>query len=324
MAITSKQAGEIEIAGEWRVPNFCTNDYLGLADVDELAVTAQDTLDGDGFGMASVRFIFGTTRRHKPLEERISDFLGTEDTIPYPSCFEASSGLFETILGLEAAAISDTLNHDSIVNGIRPSRSRRSSDANNDRTDFEAKLKEAQDVRCRLVATDGAFSIDGVIAKFSGIYDLAERYDAMVMVDDRHATGFLGKNRRGSPEFFGFERWIDILIETLGKVLGGPSGGLTAGEREVVDWPCQRSRPYFFPDTLPPGIAATPLEVLDLVEAGGDLRSRRCANSETFRTEMTALGFIFRRSGHSILHFMLGVAALAAEMAALILDRGVT
>ncbi|MEM6914393.1 MAG: glycine C-acetyltransferase, partial [Pseudomonadota bacterium] len=296
--ITSKQAGSIEVAGGQQVLNFCANNYLGLADNAVLAETAKEALDRYGFGMASVRFICGTQEEHKALEDRISAFLGIEDTILYPSCFDANGGLFETILGPEDAVISDALNHASIIAGIRLSKAQRYRYANNDMADLEAKLKEAQGARFRLIATDGVFSMDGIIANLAGICDLAETYDAMVMVDDCHATGFLGDKGRGSPEYCGVEGRIDILTGTLGKALGGASGGYTSGKREVVDWLRQRSRPYLFSNTLAPVIAATSLKVFDMVDEGDALRAQLRSNAEQFRREMTALGFTLAGEGH--------------------------
>ncbi|MEM9044442.1 MAG: glycine C-acetyltransferase [Pseudomonadota bacterium] len=321
--ITSKQAGSIEVAGGQQVLNFCANNYLGLADSTVLAETAKDALDRYGFGMASVRFICGTQEEHKALEDRISAFLGMEDTILYPSCFDANGGLFEAILGPEDAVISDALNHASIIDGIRLSKAQRYRYANNDMADLEAKLQEAQDARFRLIATDGVFSMDGIIANLAGICDLAEKYDAMVMVDDCHATGFLGDKGRGSPEYCGVEGRIDILTGTLGKALGGASGGYTSGKREVVDWLRQRSRPYLFSNTLAPVIAATSLKVFDMVDQGDALRSQLRSNAEQFRREMTALGFTLAGEGHPIIPVMLGDAALAGEMAARMLEKGV-
>ncbi|MEM7671136.1 MAG: glycine C-acetyltransferase, partial [Pseudomonadota bacterium] len=267
--------------------------------------------------------ICGTQEEHKTLEDRISTFLGMEDTILYPSCFDANGGLFETILGPEDAVISDALNHASIIDGIRLSKARRYRYANNDMADLEAKLIDARDARFRLIATDGVFSMDGIIANLAGICDLAEAYDAMVMVDDCHATGFLGENGRGSPEYCGVEGRIDILTGTLGKALGGASGGYTSAKREVVDWLRQRSRPYLFSNTLAPVIAATSLRVFDMVEQGDTLRQTLRANADHFRRGMTALGFTLAGEGHPIVPVMVGDAGLAGEMAARMLERGV-
>ncbi|MEM0923250.1 MAG: glycine C-acetyltransferase [Pseudomonadota bacterium] len=320
--ITSKQAGVIATGGA-EVLNFCANNYLGLADNPDLGMAAKEALDRYGFGMASVRFICGTQEEHKALEDRISAFLGTEDTILYPSCFDANGGLFETILGPEDAVISDALNHASIIDGIRLSKARRLRYANNDMAELEARLQEAADARFRLIATDGVFSMDGVIADLGSICDLAERYDAMVMVDDCHATGFLGANGRGTPEYCGVEGRIDILTGTLGKALGGASGGYTSGKRELVDWLRQRSRPYLFSNTLAPVIAATSLRVFDLVAEGDALRQRLAANAAHFRTEMTALGFTLAGRDHPIIPVMLGDAALAAAFAERMLTKDV-
>lgn len=321
--ITSKQAGEIAVSGGARVLNFCANNYLGLADNAELAETAKRALDRYGYGMASVRFICGTQEEHKALESRISGFLGMEDTILYPSCFDANGGLFETLLGAEDAVISDALNHASIIDGIRLSKARRLRYANNDMGELEARLREAQDARFRLIATDGVFSMDGVIADLASICDLADKYDAMVMVDDCHATGFLGAGGRGTPEYCEVEGRVDILTGTLGKALGGASGGYTAGKREMVEWLRQRSRPYLFSNTLAPVIAATSLKVFDMVENGELLRQRLAVNAAHFRAQMTALGFTLAGSDHPIIPVMLGDAALAGEMAERMLARGV-
>ncbi|MEM7505272.1 MAG: glycine C-acetyltransferase [Pseudomonadota bacterium] len=321
--ITSKQAGEIAVSSGARVLNFCANNYLGLADNPDLAETAKAALDRYGYGMASVRFICGTQEEHKALEDRISGFLGMEDTILYPSCFDANGGLFETLLGPEDAVISDALNHASIIDGIRLSKARRLRYANNDMGELEARLREAQDARFRLIATDGVFSMDGVIANLAGICDLADKYDAMVMVDDCHATGFLGAGGRGTPEHCGVEGRVDILTGTLGKALGGASGGYTAGKREVVEWLRQRSRPYLFSNTLAPVIAATSLQVFDMVEDGAALRQRLADNAAHFREQMLALGFTLAGKDHPIIPVMLGDAALAGEMAERMLARGV-
>ena len=320
--ITSKQAGQIDVGGT-TVLNFCANNYLGLADNAELGEAAKTALDRYGFGMASVRFICGTQEEHKTLEDRISRFLGTEDTILYPSCFDANGGLFETILGPQDAVISDALNHASIIDGIRLSKARRLRYANNDMAELEARLQEAADARFRLIATDGVFSMDGVIADLAAICDLAGRYDAMVMVDDCHATGFLGTHGRGTPEYCGVEGRVDILTGTLGKALGGASGGYTSGRREVIDWLRQRSRPYLFSNTLAPVIAATSLRVFDLVDEGDALRARLAENAIRFRAGMSTLGFTLAGKDHPIIPVMLGDAALAAEFAERMLAKGV-
>ena len=321
--ITSKQAGEIKVASGERVLNFCANNYLGLADNAELAEAGKQALDRYGYGMASVRFICGTQEEHKQLEARISSFLGLEDTILYSSCFDANGGLFETLLGEEDAIISDALNHASIIDGVRLSKARRFRYANNDMAALEEELKKAEGSRFKLIATDGVFSMDGIIANLGGVCDLADKYGAMVMVDDSHAVGFVGKNGRGSAEHCGVEGRIDIITGTLGKALGGASGGYTSAKAEVVDWLRQRSRPYLFSNTLAPVIAAASLEVFDLIDNGDRLRERLYANASLFRTEMSKLGFTLAGEGHPIIPVMLGDAALAQEMAARMLKKGV-
>ncbi|MDL2397412.1 glycine C-acetyltransferase [Rhizobium mayense] len=321
--ITSKQAGEIAVAGGKRVLNFCANNYLGLADNEELAEAAKQALDRYGYGMASVRFICGTQEEHKQLEARISAFLGMEDTILYSSCFDANGGLFETLLSEEDAIISDALNHASIIDGVRLSKAKRFRYANNDMAALEEELKKAEGSRFKLIATDGVFSMDGIIANLQGVCDLAEKYGAMVMVDDSHAVGFVGDHGRGSPEYCGVEGRVDIITGTLGKALGGASGGYTSAKAEIVEWLRQRSRPYLFSNTLAPVIAAASLKVFDLIENGDDLRDRLCGNAEFFRSEMTKLGFTLAGADHPIIPVMLGDAKLAQEMAALMLKKGV-
>jgi len=321
--ITSKQAGEIAVASGDRVLNFCANNYLGLADNEELAEAGKRALDRYGYGMASVRFICGTQEEHKQLEARISSFLGMEDTILYSSCFDANGGLFETLLGEEDAIISDALNHASIIDGVRLSKAKRFRYANNDMAALEEELKKAEGSRFKMIATDGVFSMDGIIANLQGVCDLADKYGAMVMVDDSHAVGFVGKNGRGSPEYCGVEGRIDIITGTLGKALGGASGGYTSGKAEVIDWLRQRSRPYLFSNTLAPVIAAASLKVFDLIENGDGLREKLTANATLFRTEMTKLGFTLAGEGHAIIPVMLGDAKLAQDMAALMLKKGV-
>ena len=321
--IVSRQAGEIEVAGGARVLNFCANNYLGLADKMDIAEAAKAALDRYGYGMASVRFICGTQEEHKALEARIASFLGFEDAILYSSCFDANGGLFETLLGEEDAIISDSLNHASIIDGVRLSKAKRFRYANNDRSELEARLIEAKDARFRLIATDGVFSMDGVIADLRGVCDLADRHDALVMVDDSHAVGFVGANGRGSPEHCGVEGRVDIMTGTLGKALGGASGGYTAGKRDVIDWLRQRSRPYLFSNTLAPVIAAASLKVFDLIEHGDELRRRLFANADRFRAAMTGLGFTLAGAGHPIIPVMLGEAQLAQDFAARMLERGV-
>ena len=320
--ITSMQSAEIEADGR-RVLNFCANNYLGLADNKELRETAKAALDRYGYGMASVRFICGTQEEHKQLEARISDFLGFEDTILYSSCFDANTGLFETLLGEEDAIISDALNHASIIDGVRLCKARRYRYANNDMADLRTKLEEARDARFKLIATDGVFSMDGIVANLRGICDLAEEFDAMVMVDDSHAVGFVGENGRGTPEHCGVEGRIDIMTGTLGKALGGASGGYTCARKEVVEWLRQRSRPYLFSNTLAPVIAATSLKVFDMIEGGGELRGRLTANAERFRAEMGKLGFTLAGADHPIIPVMIGDAAMASQMAERLLDHGI-
>ncbi|MBY5548324.1 glycine C-acetyltransferase [Rhizobium leguminosarum] len=321
--ISSKQAGEIAISTGERVLNFCANNYLGLADNEELAEAGKQALDRYGYGMASVRFICGTQEEHKQLEARISAFLGMEDTILYSSCFDANGGLFETLLSEEDAIISDALNHASIIDGVRLSKAKRFRYANNDMTGLEEELKKAEGSRFKLVATDGVFSMDGIIANLGGVCDLAEKYGAMVMVDDSHAVGFVGKNGRGSPEYCGVEGRIDIITGTLGKALGGASGGYTSAKAEVVEWLRQRSRPYLFSNTLAPVIAAASLKVFDLIENGDALRKRLSDNADLFRTEMTKLGFTLAGEGHPIIPVMLDDAKLAQDMASLMLKKGI-
>ncbi|MGB3503597.1 MAG: glycine C-acetyltransferase [Mesorhizobium sp.] len=321
--ITSMQSANIEVAGGGKVLNFCANNYLGLADNAEIRAAAQKALDRYGYGMASVRFICGTQEEHKQLEAKISSFLRLEDTILYGSCFDANGGLFETLLGEEDAIISDALNHASIIDGVRLSKARRFRYANNDMAGLEEELKKAEGARFKLIATDGVFSMDGIIANLGGVCDLAEKYGAMVMVDDSHAVGFVGGNGRGSAEHCGVEGRVDIITGTLGKALGGASGGYTSGRREVVDWLRQRSRPYLFSNTLMPAIAAASLKVFDIVEHGGELRARLSGNASRFRSQMTKLGFTLAGADHPIIPVMIGDAALAQAMAEKMLARGI-
>lgn len=321
--ITSKQTADIEVAGGAHVLNFCANNYLGLADNDDLVTSAKQALDRYGYGMASVRFICGTQEEHKELESRLAYFLGFEDTILYSSCFDANAGLFETLLGPEDAIISDALNHASMIDGIRLCKAKRLRYANSDMTDLEEKLKEADGSRFKMIATDGVFSMDGFIAKLPEICDLADKYGAMVMVDDSHAVGFVGDKGRGTPEYCGVEGRVDIMTGTLGKALGGASGGYTVAKKEIVDWLRQRSRPYLFSNTLAPVIAATSLRVIDMLEQSDDLRVKLKANAMHFRTEMTKLGFTLAPGEHPIIPVMLGDAKLAQDMAAAMLQKGV-
>jgi glycine C-acetyltransferase len=321
--ITSMQAGEVRLADGRAVVNLCANNYLGLADNPEVIAAAHDALDRYGFGMASVRFICGTQEEHKELETRIAWFLGKEDAILYAAAFDANTGLFETILGPEDAIISDALNHASIIDGIRLCKAQRYRYANRDMADLERCLREAQGARHRLIATDGVFSMDGYYAPLDEICDLAVRYDAMVMVDDCHATGFVGPTGRGTPERFGVMDRVDILTGTLGKALGGASGGYTAASAQVVDWLRQRSRPYLFSNTLAPVIAGASLKVFDMLEGGAERRARLWENAAYFREKMGALGFELLPGEHAIIPVMLRDPKLAQEMAARLNARGV-
>ncbi len=313
--ITSQQQATITVEGGGEVLNFCANNYLGLANHPAVMEAAQRGIEERGFGMASVRFICGTQDIHKQLEERISSFLGTGDTILYSSCFDANGGLFEALLGPEDAIISDALNHASIIDGVRLSKARRFRYANNDMADLERQLEAATDARYRLIATDGVFSMDGVVADLEAICDLAERHDAMVMVDDSHAVGFLGERGRGTHELRGVMGRVDILTGTLGKALGGASGGYTSGRKEIVAWLRQRSRPYLFSNSVAPAVVAASLAVLELLERSGDLRTRLGENSVFFREAMTRAGFTLAGEGHPIIPVMIGDAALATAMA---------
>ncbi len=321
--ITSPQAGRVSLKGGTEVINLCANNYLGLADNPDIIAAAHEALDRYGFGMASVRFICGTQEVHKALEARISSFLGTEDCILYPSCFDANTGLFETILGPEDAIISDALNHASIIDGVRLCKAQRYRFANSDMADLERCLKESQGARHRLIATDGVFSMDGYYAKLDQICDLADQYDALVMVDDCHATGFVGATGRGSIEHCGVMGRVDILTGTLGKALGGASGGYTAASAKVVDWLRQRSRPYLFSNTLAPVIAGASLKMFDLIEAGDDLRAQLWDNVAHFRSRMTELGFELLPGEHAIIPVMLRDPKLAQQMAAKLGEHGV-
>lgn len=324
--LASPQAAHIDIAtvdgGRRRVLNLCANNYLGLADHPSVVEAAAQAVRDHGFGMASVRFICGTQTVHKQLEARISSFLGTEDTILYSSCFDANGGLFETILDEQDCVISDSLNHASIIDGVRLSRAQRMRYANNDMADLEARLREASDSRYRLIATDGVFSMDGVVADLPAICDLAERYDATVMVDDSHAVGFVGDHGGGTPEYHGVVDRVDIVTGTLGKALGGASGGYTSGRREIVEWLRQRSRPYLFSNSLAPSIAAATITVLDLLADGDDLRRQLKDNARHFRDSMGAVGFTLAGGGHPIIPVMLGDAKVAGEMAQRLLEEG--
>ncbi|MBL4824176.1 MAG: glycine C-acetyltransferase [SAR324 cluster bacterium] len=321
--ITSRQSANISVLPGDKVLNFCANNYLGLADNAELIEAGKNALDKKGYGMASVRFICGTQDVHKELESKISEFLGMEDTILYSSCFDANTGLFETLLGAEDAIISDAMNHASIIDGVRLCKARRFRYQNNDMSDLEMRLKEAADARFRLIATDGVFSMDGIIANLQGICELAEKYDALVMVDDSHAVGFMGENGRGTPEYCGVADKVDILTGTLGKALGGASGGYTSAKKEIVEWLRQRSRPYLFSNTLAPVITATTLKVLEMIDSRPELRKRLFENADFFRKEMTTLGFTLTGAGHPIIPVMLGDAELAQNFAAQMLKEDI-
>ena len=321
--ITTSQNININTEEGGEVLNFCANNYLGLANNSEIINEAKKALDQNGFGMASVRFICGTQDIHKKLEKKISDFFGTDDTILYTSCFDANGGLFETLLGQEDAIISDSLNHASIIDGIRLCKAKRLRYKNNDMNDLESKLLECQDSRIRLIATDGVFSMDGYIAKLDKITELAKKYDAMVMVDDSHATGFIGKTGRGSAEHCGVMNKIDIWTSTLGKALGGASGGFTTGRQEIIDLLRQRSRPYIFSNTVAPSIVAASIKVFDILSSNTDLRDKLENNTIYFRSKMTSAGFDIKEGVHPIVPIMLYDAVLAQQMAAMLLDEGI-
>ncbi len=324
--IATPQQAAIRVAGGngdgASVLNLCANNYLGLADHPRVVAAAKTALDRWGYGMASVRFICGTQEIHKQLEDRLSTFFGTEDTILYGSCFDANGGLFEVLLGEADAVISDELNHASIIDGVRLCKAARSRYRNRDMADLEAKLKAAAGARRRLIATDGVFSMDGYLAPLPEICDLAERYDAMVMVDDSHAVGFLGAGGRGTPEYHGVLDRIDVLTGTLGKALGGASGGYTSGRREIVDLLRQRSRPYLFSNSLAPVIAAASLEVLEMIEHSDDLRRQLRENTAYFRARLTAEGFDTLPGDHPIVPIMMYDAVRAGQFAEALLAKG--
>lgn len=323
--ITTPQQAEVKVAtgGDQNYINFCANNYLGLSNDQTLVDTAKDALDHYGYGMSSVRFICGTQHIHKQLEGRLADFLKQQDVILYPSCFDANTGLFETLLGPEDAILSDALNHASIIDGVRLSKPKRFRYANNDMADLEKCLIEAQDCRFRLIATDGVFSMDGILANLPAICDLADEYDAMVMVDDSHAVGILGETGAGTPEHWGVQDRVDILTGTLGKALGGAMGGYTAASTEIVDWLRNRSRPYLFSNSLAPVIAATTCKVLEILQDSGDLRRKVHDNSHYFRQQMTQAGFTLAGADHPIIPVMLGDAKLASNMADRLLAEGI-
>ena len=322
--ITSPQHARITVSGSARpVLNLCANNYLGLAEHPQVIAAAKNALDRWGYGMASVRFICGTQQIHKQLEAKLSEFLGTEDTILYSSCFDANGGLFETLLGAEDAVISDDLNHASIIDGIRLCKAQRLRYRNNDMADLKARLEEARDARFRLIATDGVFSMDGYLANLPAICELADQYDALVMVDDSHAVGFIGPRGRGTPEHHGVIERIDILTGTLGKALGGASGGYTSGRREVIEYLRQRSRPYLFSNTLAPSIVAGSLQALELLTTSTELRDRLADNTRFFRDGIAKIGFDVLPGEHPITPVMLYDAPLAARVAEALLNKGV-
>jgi glycine C-acetyltransferase len=320
--ITTPQSAEIGVGGA-RVLNFCANNYLGLSSHPEVIAAAHGAIDSHGFGMSSVRFICGTQDLHKELEAKISAFFGTEDTILYSSCFDANGGLFETLLGEEDAIISDALNHASIIDGVRLCKAERHRYANGDMDELEKKLEATKGKRLRMIATDGVFSMDGYLAKLDRITELAEKYDAMVMVDDSHASGFIGKTGRGTPEHFGVAQKIDVMTSTLGKALGGAAGGFTTGRREIVDLLRQRSRPYLFSNSIPPAIAGASVAVLDLLGKSTALRDRVMQNATRFREGMKKAGFTIKEGIHPIVPVMLGDARLAQQLSQELLGEGI-
>ncbi|MBP7483318.1 MAG: glycine C-acetyltransferase [Lacunisphaera sp.] len=322
--ITTPQTAHIGVAGGQNVLNLCANNYLGLADHPELIAAARASLDRWGFGLASVRFICGTQQIHKDLEDSLSKFLGTDDTILYSSCFDANGGLFETLLGAEDAVISDELNHASIIDGVRLCKAQRYRYKNNNLSDLEAKLKEADAAKARfnLIATDGVFSMDGTIANLRGICDLADRYGALVMVDDSHAVGFMGRTGRGTHEHCEVMGRVDVFTGTLGKALGGANGGYTSGRREIIDLLRQRSRPYLFSNTIPPSIAAASIACLNLLSRSTELRDRLHDNTRFYREGLTKAGLTIKPGTHPIVPIMLGDALLAQKVSARLLEKG--
>jgi len=321
--LAGRQGARVQLADGRQVINLCANNYLGLAGTQELVEASKAGLEQWGYGLSSVRFICGTQQLHKRLEQKVSEFLGTDDTILYSSCFDANAGLFESLLGPEDAIISDELNHASIIDGIRLCKARRYRYKNNDTTDLEARLKEAQDARFRMIATDGSFSMDGIVADLKSVCDLADRYQALVMVDDSHSTGFIGKTGRGTPEYHGVMERVDIITSTFGKALGGASGGFTTGHKEIIDILRQRSRPYLFSNTLAPGVAAAVFKALETLSASTELRDRLADNTAYFRHGMTKAGFKINPGDHPIVPIMLGDAKVAVEMADAMLAEGV-
>ena len=323
LVITTPQAAHVEVEGRGEMLNLCANNYLGLASHPEIVAAAHEALDRWGFGMASVRFICGTQAIHRELEDRLSTFLGTEDTILYSSCFDANGGLFEALLGPEDAVISDALNHASIIDGIRLCKAGRSRYSNSDMDELEARLEESADARYRLIATDGVFSMDGYVARLDAICELAERHDALVMVDDSHAVGFVGTGGRGTPELHGVTGRVDVITGTLGKAMGGASGGYVSGRREIVELLRQRSRPYLFSNSVAPHVVAATLKALDLIESSPALRASLRKNTSFFRSRMTEVGFDILPGDHPIVPVMIGDAVQASRFAAELHARGV-
>ncbi|MDD9340034.1 MAG: glycine C-acetyltransferase [Providencia heimbachae] len=323
--IITSQDADIEIAGGKKVINFCANNYLGLANHPELINAAKQGMDSHGFGMASVRFICGTQDSHKILEQKLAHFLGMEDAILYSSCFDANGGLFETLFGPEDAIISDALNHASIIDGVRLCKAKRYRYSNNDMAELRERLEEAKLAGARhiMIATDGVFSMDGAIADLKSVCDLADEFQALVMVDDSHAVGFVGKNGRGSHEYCDVMRRVDIITGTLGKALGGASGGYTVAKKEVVEWLRQRSRPYLFSNSLAPAIVAASIKVIDMMSEGQALREKLWRNAALFRQKMSAAGFILAGADHAIIPVMLGDAKVAQIFANELLDEGI-
>ena len=323
LEITTPQGAHVDVTGRGELLNLCANNYLGLANHPAIVEAAHEALDRWGYGMASVRFICGTQALHRELEERLSEFLGTDDTILYSSCFDANGGLFEALLGEEDAVISDQLNHASIIDGIRLCKARRLRYANGDMDELEARLEEASDARHRLIATDGVFSMDGYLAQLDRICELAERHDALVMVDDSHAVGVVGPGGRGTPEHHGVVERVDILTGTLGKAIGGASGGYVSGRREIVELLRQRSRPYLFSNSVAPPVVAASVRALELIETSAELRDRLRENTAHFRTRMTELGFDVLPGEHPIVPVMIGDEVAAAAFSARLVDLGV-
>lgn len=321
--IAGPQHTRIDLQDRKDLLNLCSNNYLGLSNHPDVLDAARKSYEAWGYGLSSVRFICGTQGVHKQLERGLSEFLGTEDTLLYSSCFDANGGLFETLLSDQDAVISDELNHASIIDGIRLCKAKRYRYRNNDMAELEARLKEAENARFRLIATDGVFSMDGTLANLTAICELADRYDAMVMVDDSHAVGFIGATGRGTPEYFGVAERVDIVTGTLGKALGGASGGYTSGRKEIIALLRQQSRPYLFSNTLAPSIAYTSLKVLELLEASSEYRDRLHGNAQYFRRGLAQIGFTIKVGAHPIVPIMLGDAAVAQHMATLLLDKGV-